>query len=132
MSDVSKVAETAEAICGALYRLDFQVLGETDNGASTWFTRGTKPQIMRVEVARSRLAAYVMVNVEHPNVSGPTFMRVRQAIQINCGGARERLIEATEAAVLRVLELYRDLLAGTGLAGPEELKKATTGDTAIS
>lgn len=118
VTEIQAVKEAAEAICGALHRLSFDVLGESEDGASTWFYRGRSPKDVRIEVVRSALAASVLVNIEWRNLSTGTARRGRQTLQIDVRGAGSDVFQATERAVLRCLEIYRDVLQGTGVAGP--------------
>lgn len=130
MPKVTPVQEAAEAICGALHRLDFEFLGESPDGASTWFTRGRHPKAVRVEVVRSHLAPMVMVNTEYHNLSGPAPKYGRIVGQVDVRGSRADVFKATEKAVLRCLEIFRDVLEGKGVAGPEILAPTVTQETA--
>jgi len=122
---------TAEAICGALHASDFDYLGDTGGGSSTWFHRGKAPQDVRIEVVRSVLAPMVLVNIEFRNLHAPQARRrVRITAQIDVRGAKAEVMEATERAVLRCLELYRDVLQGTGPAGPEAWKERVVHNSA--
>lgn len=121
------VLETAEAVCGALHRYDFQHIG--DRGASTWFFRGEYPKRIRVEVVRSDLAPYVLVNIEWYNLHRK--QRGRVTLQVDTQGAAADVFRATERAVLKCLEIYRDVLAEEGLAGPELAVTESTAAAAV-
>jgi hypothetical protein len=124
MGSVTRVQEAAEAICGALYNTEWELMGESDGGASTWFIRGAKPKQVRVEVQRSRLADYVIVNVEWFNLSLPgKTIRGKETLQIPCTPAESdfSVRQATELAVVRCLEILKDVVAGTGVASRESL-----------
>jgi hypothetical protein len=108
--------EAAEAICGALHRYQFQFLGESDGGASTWFMRGEHPKRIRIEVQRSALAPMVIVNVEWRNLFSK--LRGRQTLQVDVRGSAGDVFQATEKAVLRCLEIFRDVVSEEGVAGP--------------
>jgi hypothetical protein len=125
---VREQAETAEAICSALHRLSFEFIGETEDKVSTYFRRGTKPKHMRIEVLRSSLAPMVIVNVDFYNLSSgePKFGHITQ--QVDVRGSKTDVMAATEKSVLRCLEIFKDILDGTGVAGPAVLA-GTTGTT---
>ncbi len=115
-----KINEAAEAICSALYRTGiFEHLGDTDGGRTTWFTAGTKPKNIRVRVERSELYPMVFIISEFPNLSerGKVHRGTIMA-QVDCTFNDQEVLEATQSAVLACLELYKDVLRGTGPAGP--------------
>lgn len=120
-----EVQETAEAVCGALHRFAFAHIGESGNGASTWFTRGVSPKDIRVEVVRGDVDQTVMVNVEFRNLHTAPAVLGRITAQIDTRGAKADVMEATEQAVLRCLEIFRDVLEGKGVAGPEIIRART-------
>lgn len=125
MPNITRQKEAAEAVCSGLYNTQFVPLGDTDEGASTWFTRGEKPKIIRVEVQRSKLADFVLVNTEWANLSLPGHViRGREVFQIPTDESVswKSVTEATQAAVVRVLEIFRDVLAGEGVAGSKILE----------
>lgn len=110
-----EIREAAEAICGALHRYSFEFLGESSDGASTWFHRGNRPKDVRIEVLRSALAPMVLVNIEWRNLA--EHARGRITAQCDVRGSKADVFAATEKAVLRCLEIYRDVLDETGVAG---------------
>jgi hypothetical protein len=125
--DTQAIKEAAEAICGALHRLSYEFIGESDNGASTWFHRGVSPRDVRVEVVRSGLAPMVMVNTEYRNLHAPQELRRgRITQQIDVRGSSVDVFGATEKCVLRCLEIFRDVLEGSGVAGPDAWKPTPT------
>lgn len=127
MPSVTRVQEAAEAILGALHRLDWRPMDPDapDQGASTWFIRGEKPKQLRVEVQRSLLADYVIVNAEWPVLTNPPH-KGRLTFNINVGESTQRQVrENTEKIVVRCLELFRDVLQGSGVADPNRKKEAT-------
>ena len=129
MTATRKVLEAAEAICGALHKTDFLWLGDSQDGASSWFTRGTKPQIVRIEVVRSELAPMVLVNIEWPNFNDPhNFKRGRQTCQVDVRGSANEVFLVCERAVTRCLEVYRDVISGEGVAGPAAVAPKVTPD----
>lgn len=114
----TRVQESAEAICGALHALHWEFKGETDHGASTWFTRGEVGKQVRVEVQRSSLADVVIVNVEWLNMSKPpTVVRGRQTLQVTVTSDKGEVMRATERAVEKCLLIFRDVLSSSGVAG---------------
>jgi hypothetical protein len=124
MPSVTRVQEAAEAVCGALIELGWEFMGETNQRASTWFIRGDKPKQTRIEVQRSRLADYLIVNIEWPALSNPPHPG-RLTININIGDSTHRQVkDATERAVVRCLEVMRDVAGGIGLADPKHATKA--------
>lgn len=115
-----RVIEAAEAICGGLSKLRFTHLGETDAGQTDWFTRsgGTSAQTVRVRVERGTKYPAVFVTVEyfnkHLNKAGRTVM------QLDCRTTRKDLAkEASIQLVQRVLEIFKEVVQGTGVAGPQ-------------
>jgi hypothetical protein len=129
MSQDQAIAEAAEAVCGALHRLDFQFLGESEDGASTWFHRGQYPKDVRIEVVRSALAPMVLVNLTWRNLSERPIQIGRKTLQVDVRGAQQAVFEATETAVLRCLQIFRDVVEGEGVAGPGILKPITPIDS---
>lgn len=126
--NITKQLEAAEAVCAALYETGWEFLGETDGQASTWFRRGEKPKIVRVEVQRSRLAEYVLIKPEWLNLSLPDrVIKGQEVLQIDCGkyGTDATIKEATTQAVVRCLEILRDVVSGQGVAGRESLENLT-------
>lgn len=117
MASVTRVQEAAEAVCGALHRFGWRMIGETDAGASTWLLRGTKPHIVKIEVQRSRLADYLIINVEWPVLTNPPH-KGRQTISVNCGHeVRDSEIRAaTERIVVKCIEINNDVMSEEGVA----------------
>ena len=126
---MSLQAETYEALCAALYRMPFaELLGEKDlpseeNGGLArwgWFHIGTAPLDMRVAIVMPQGVEHVRVKIEwrnyHADAHNP--LRCEQTVTISTYAATQAdLFGPTEAAVLRVLEVYQDVLAETGVAG---------------
>lgn len=112
--------EAAEAICSALYNTGFEALGETEGGRVTWFHRGTHPKDVRVRVERSVLADFVYVVVEFRNLSNGARLKGEQKFEVYAGPTADRfgIADATQKAVIGVLEVFRDVLAESGVAGP--------------
>lgn len=125
------IAEAAEAINGALHRFAFRHLGDKD--ASTWFTRGDYPKDIRIEVVKSNLAPMVLVNQEWRNLTTNPVTFGRRTLQIDVRGSQNDVFKATEKAVLSCLELYRDVLEGKGVAGPQAAHSVieSTADSAV-
>lgn len=118
----TKTEEAAEAICGALHEFEFEFLGETrgtelDSGLTTWWTRGRKPQNMRVCVIRAD--PFVRVNIEWPVLKPPRVIKGEVVINIDTRCDKAKLFDSTHRAVQRCLEVYLDVLGQTGLASPE-------------
>lgn len=116
--------ETAEALCSALYQLPYsEFLGEKDlpEGRCAWFHIGEKPKDMRVTVVRpQRPAEEVVMRLEwrnyHTDPRNP--LRGTQNLRITTRDAtKAELEQATTDAIVRVLEVYRDVLAEEGVAG---------------
>jgi len=122
-----------EAIASALYNNPFcRFEGEYpgEDGRDVW--RGTlqeNPQVykaFRNDPKQVRLAIkylredFVIVTVIWRNVAMPENMTGLQELRIHCKFG-EDLRQAAEAAVVRCLEVFRDVLGGTGVAG--ELKE---------
>lgn len=130
MSTTHKQEVVSEAVCSALYTLEFsRFLGERDDpGAGgnlvTWFILGSEHyRQVRVSVRRENNDRHdVSVNVEWLNVSAGTDEPLvgRLAIVISTLDTEENLKAPTTQAVVRILEIYRDVLEQDGVAGPLE------------
>lgn len=114
--------ETAEALCSALYQMPFsEFLGERDidGDHDMIFHLGEKPKDIRVSVIRPKEPATVLVRIEWHNLTGGTILRGSQTLTISTYmNDRAQAQEPVQRAVVRVLEVYKDVLQGTGVAGP--------------
>lgn len=127
MARVTKKQEAAEAICSALYSLDFEAIGETDDGTS-WFTRGRHPKNVRIAVEREVAAEFVTdisdkvicVRAEWRNYHGKAPAKGQQQFFILCDNDQHIALQV-EAAVEKVLLIFRDVLAGEGVAGAQAI-----------
>lgn len=136
MSSPNGYAEVAkEAICSALYGLAWtRFLGERPDIVTGWDTAWFRlsrdptievsarqdPKQVMVSVTNDTEDT-VMVSIEWLNLSGDTVIRGGQRIRIIADPDQPQATEhATEAAVLRVLEIFSDVLNGEGVAGPLE------------
>lgn len=108
----------AEAISSALYRVDFEHLGDSDGGRTDWFTRGRAPKIMRVGVERATLYPMVFLTLEWPVVSRGRVQVGTQQLQVDTTGTDEQVFASITAAVERCLLVFRDVLEGKGVAAP--------------
>lgn len=130
---------TKEAICSALYSMtDFsRFLGETPDPAThedvAWFRLSRDPSIDRVKYrddpkqvivgVRADPGGVVAVQCSWINVyeGFDNALRGEQTFRIVTTAATEaELRYSTEQVVLRVLGLFKDVLAMTGVAGPIE------------
>lgn len=122
-------AETFEALCSAFYRMPFvEFLGEGPTldaeqngpGHAGFFHFGEKPTDMRITVVRRNRVDEVDVLAEwrnmHADPRNPLHGMQRFTV-ITFGKDQTELGPATESVVLRVLEMYQQVLAGTGIAG---------------
>lgn len=125
---VTLTDECAEAINGALYETGFEVLGNTEGGAVDWWTRGTKPRNMRVSVQRSSIAPYVIVTCEWPVLAPGGVFKGLTTFTVPCDGSvtREDAVNASTAVIVKVLELFRDILEGKGAASPDAIPAGAT------
>lgn len=131
---MSAQVEVAEALCSALYQMPFvEFLGEKDlpwldpvgNGGEqearhAFFHVGEKPKDMRVTVIRPSQTEMVLLRIEWRNYKTDPRnpLKCEQTVHISTYAATQAMLgEPTEAAVLRVLEVYRDVLAEEGVAG---------------
>lgn len=125
---MSLQVETAEAICSALYQLPFtEFLGEADHPDEEgetcrmmWFHVGERPKDMRVTVVRPERKEEVRVKIEwrnyHADARNP--LKGEMTLRISTYAATQAMLgPATQDAVVRVLEVYRDVLAEEGVAG---------------
>ena len=123
MSDTSTTAQAAEAICGGLHSSDFEFLGETRSpeGLVTWWRVGADPQDVRVAVIRD--APFVRVTIEWRILKAPPrVVRTKVELRIDCSGERTaKLEDSTVAVVHKCLEIYRDVLQGSGYASAQYL-----------
>lgn len=112
--------ETAEAICSALFQTHFEPLGETEGGRVSWFHRGERPKDVRVRVERSPFEAEVKVVVEWRNFAAGARLKGEQTLHVPTGPLtpRSAIEQASSDAVVRVLEVYRDVISESGVAGP--------------
>lgn len=125
----------AEAICSALYNGPFTTfLGERDDPFTgqlvTWFRLSEHPgedvsarhdpkQVM-VAVRRTK-DGNVETQVAWLNISGGEVLKGQQTLRVSTYTKNEAMLrEATQQVVVRVLEIFRDVLQGTGVAGPIE------------
>lgn len=117
--------EAAEAVCAALYNTDWAFMGESADRASTWFIRGDKPRQVRVEVQRGRATEYVTLQIEWFNLSIPGYTyHGRELFQIPCDSSVSdtSIKEATTQGVVRCLEILKDVVQGTGVAGRDAIE----------
>lgn len=124
----TKQREAAEAVCSGLYQTSFQFLGESEDGRITYFTRGTKPQIMSVSVSRFGITPHILVNCAWPNLSlRGKVIKGTETLQIDCGDTEndEMIKHQTGLAVVRCIEIFRDVLLGEGVAGAAALQNLT-------
>lgn len=123
MTDITMQKVAAEAVCAGLNKTDFLYLGESEGGAVTWFSRGDKPRIVRISVNRSSLVNAVIVTTEFPNFANKGLGRQiitgkeRTVIPTDRALTDDQVMEAATAAVVRCLEIFRDVLEGIGVAG---------------
>lgn len=112
-----------EALCSALYRMPFaEFLGEKDieDGRTGWFHIGEKPKDMRVSITipdkRDEIAVIVSWLNHFSDARQP--LLGQQSLKVSTYAAVQQQIEpAVEAVILRVLEIYQQVLAETGVAG---------------
>lgn len=120
---MSLQVEATEAICSALYSLPFSEFlgeGEVEGGHSMWFHLGEKPKDCRVTVHRPDKRESVEVKVEWRNywADARNPLKGEQTFTVSTYAAtQDMLTPATADAVVRVLELYKQVLAEEGVAG---------------
>lgn len=118
----SIVVETAEAICSALHKNDFEFIGEPAGPRlHTWWRRGEYPEDVRVVVHREYEDDQVRVSIEWHNASmPPTIRKGSMEVRISCNATmlRAHRENAVEACLLRILSIYRDVLDHKGIGGP--------------
>lgn len=126
---MSLQAETAEALCSALYSLPFgEFLGEKDLpygedgqlARHAFFHIGEHPKDLRVTVIRPDRAERVEVLIEWRNyfADGRSPLKGQQTIRISTYAATQAMLGGpTQDAIVRVLEIYKDVLAEEGVAG---------------
>jgi hypothetical protein len=127
---------TKEAICSALYGMEFtRFLGEQADpvvGSDVaWFRLSPTPDREKVDWRQD--PHFLMVRVQEDvmelvtvtcqciNVSGGEPLRAEVVLRIPTENVPEvQLHAATEQTVLRILDLYKQVLDQTGIAGPIE------------
>jgi hypothetical protein len=127
VSTTKKQEYVAEAICSALYNMDLVTfLGERDDDITgnlvTWFRIGEKPKAVRVAVFREA-EGIVAVRGEWLNYTGDPLNPLLGSLTIRISTHAEQeadLQPPTTQAVVRMLEIYRDVLEEDGVAGPLE------------
>lgn len=131
---MNKIQEVAkEAICSALYNMPFsRFLGERPReGAESetaWFRLSPNPDSnddpKQVMVAvECQTPGLVVLQVMWMNTARGWDNRLLGGLFIRIGTVASddyAVKQATEQAVLRVLEIYNDVLTQTGVAGPVE------------
>lgn len=125
---MSLQVETAEAIASALYGMPFsEFLGEDDRVDSEgemcrmmWFHLGERPKDIRVTIIRPERHEEVRLLIEWRNyfADGRNPLKGERTVRITTYAATQAMLgPATQEAVLRVLETYRDVLGEEGVAG---------------
>lgn len=120
---LSMTVEAAEAFCSAFYRMPFtDFLGEDTDEREwhAWFHVGNKPKDMRVTIARPHDREAVLVRAEwrnyHADPRNP--LKGEQTFSLPTYAVSQHdLRQATEDIVVKVLELYRQVLLEEGVAG---------------
>lgn len=124
-----------EALCSAFYSLPFsRLLGERPGGANdsevAYFrlcndpgqlvSARQDPKQVTVEIRQDE-DGLIVVTAGWLNLSGDTVAKGTQVFRIPTLNASEAQVRAsTEQVVVRVLNIYTDVLQGTGVAGPIE------------
>ncbi|HEV7214782.1 MAG TPA: hypothetical protein VGP33_06620 [Chloroflexota bacterium] len=122
---VTLLQEAAEAVNSALYQSDFEPLGNSEGGRIDWWHRGEKGGMrqMRVAVERSEVIPYLIVEAQWP-APQPDGGRARgtQRLTVPCDGSqpRDQVIDATVEVVVKLLELFGDILSGQAAMPPRE------------
>ncbi|MGH3499747.1 MAG: hypothetical protein ACRDQA_02420 [Nocardioidaceae bacterium] len=123
MSTEHTKVEVSEALCSALYQITFSdFIGETEpqRGArKAFFHVGTHPKDLRVTVIRDDDPG-VRVRVEWRNYAGDPRnpLKCEQTLTVAVTDMiRDKYYGPVEQAMLRVLAIYQDVVAETGVAG---------------
>ena len=130
---MSLQVEVNEALCSAFYNMPFvEFLGEQDDvpvedyegrkdtARLAWFHVGERPKDMRVTVIRPTRKEEVRVRAEWRNyfADGRNPLKGEQTFTISTYAASQAELEpATEQVVLKVLELFQQVLSEDGVAG---------------
>lgn len=117
----------AEAMVGAIYRLpQAEFLGETDqprDGKAEhcyYFHIGTAPKDMRAVVLYGDVEPNVVqLHLVWRNYSADARKPLLGSLDLRVStlGSQSAIADATTQAVVRVLEVYKDVLTETGVAG---------------
>lgn len=117
--------EASEAVCSALYQMPFtEFLGEQEHPLTgehvAWFHLGEKPKDMRVAVVMPHEKEEVRVVIEWRNyfTDGRNPLKGEQTLTISTYSTDQAEVRAAcEQAVLKVLEVFTDVLQEEGVAG---------------
>jgi hypothetical protein len=115
--------EVQEALCSAIYQMPFaELLGETENeaGRIAFFHIGERPKDIRVSVIRPPDKEEVSVKIEWRNYAadGRNPLKGEQVLRISTYAATQAMLMApTQNVILRILEIYNDVLHEEGVAG---------------
>lgn len=111
--DFSKGNYTAETVCGALFRTDFELIGESAGGRETWWHRGPVGRNVKIGVIRpadkNELMVVVFFVAEHPLIKERAVARKEFAIDLACNN--EQLAEAAQMVVEQCLLIYRQVIS---------------------
>jgi hypothetical protein len=123
-ANVSMQQETSEAINSGLYQNAFTALGESDGGRVQWWTRGIAPKNIRIAVEMSQFSPTITVTIEWRNLSGHSPVKGTKRLTLKCSNTdnADEIKESTTTVVLRCLEIYRDVIQGTGVASAAALE----------
>ena len=111
----SPLEQAAEAVCSALWRTDWQFLGESAGGRKTFFERGDvgAHEGVQVVIERRTSDGGLVVNAFWWSRGVQPHKRMRRYWVIS---TTKPLDAQAEYVVTKLLELYRDVVAQTGLA----------------
>lgn len=112
-----------EALCSALYQMPFtEFLGEKDieGGRAGWFHIGEAPKDMRVQITIPDQRDEIVVLAEWRNYFADArepLLGAQQMTVSTYAAIQQQVEPAIEDVLLRVLNLYKEVLAETGVAG---------------
>ena len=136
MSEPTQFALTAkEAVCSALYGMEFsRFLGERPDVVTgwdvAWFRLSRDPSVelsARADPKQVMVAVFnesesvVVVHISWLNLTGDEPIKGDQYLRFVADpDQQQQTVFASERAVLRVLEVFGDVVQETGVAGPLE------------
>ena len=124
---MSLQVEVQEALCSALYNMPFaeflgenELMDETGSMNVAYFHVGERPKDMRVSIIRPAKKEEVRTKIEWRNYKADARNPLKGELVLTISTyamTKPQLVPATEDVIVRVLEIYKDVLQEEGVAG---------------